>query len=69
MELNIKIQGMHCQNCVKAVTKALTGLGAQAEVNLKAGEAKAVFSEKVAEEKVRDAIEDLGFDVVSISAN
>ena len=68
MKLNISIQGMHCQNCVKAVTNALTGLGAKAEVDLKAGKATAAFDQAIEENIVKDAIEDLGFDVVSIKA-
>lgn len=67
MEYTIKIQGMHCQNCVKAVTKALQGLGAQANVDLPTGSAQALFSSEVGEPAIRDAIEDLGFDVLSIA--
>lgn len=59
----LKVDGMHCQNCVKAVTEAVSALpGAKGvEVSLEKGEvtweAMAVSIDKVIE-----AIEDIGFD-------
>ena len=59
----LKVDGMHCQNCVKPVTDAVSALpGAKGvEVSLEKGEvtweAMAVSIDKVIE-----AIEDIGFD-------
>lgn len=59
----LKVDGMHCQNCVKAVKEAVSALpGAKGvEVSLEKGEvtweAMGVDTDKVIE-----AIEDIGFD-------
>lgn len=59
----LKVDGMHCQNCVKAVTEAVSALPSAkgVEVSLEKGEvtweAMAVSIDKVIE-----AIEDIGFD-------
>ena len=54
----MKVEGMHCQNCVKAVTEAVSALpGAKGvEVSLEKGQVK--WDEMgVSEEKVKEAIE------------
>ena len=62
----VKVDGMHCQNCVKAVKEAVSALpGAKGvEVSLEKGEvtweAMGVGADKV--DKVIEAIEDIGFD-------
>ncbi|HIU73488.1 MAG TPA: heavy-metal-associated domain-containing protein [Candidatus Aphodousia faecipullorum] len=59
----MKVEGMHCQNCVKAVTEAVSALpGAKGvEVSLEKGQVK--WDEMgVSEEKVKEAIEDIGFE-------
>lgn len=59
----LKVDGMHCQNCVKAVTEAVSALpGAKGvQVSLEKGE---VTWEEMGVEigKVKEAIEDIGFD-------
>ena len=64
----MKVEGMHCQNCVKAVTEAVSSLpGAKGvEVSLEKGEVK--WDEMgVSEDKVKEAIEDIGFEAHSCS--
>lgn len=59
----VKVDGMHCQNCVKAVTEAVSALpGAKGvEVSLEKGEV--TWEEMgVDTDKVIEAIEDIGFD-------
>lgn len=59
----LKVDGMHCQNCVKAVTEAVSALpGAKGvEVSLEKGEV--TWEEMgVDTDKVIEAIEDIGFD-------
>ena len=59
----MKVEGMHCQNCVKAVTEAVSALtGAKGvEVSLEKGQVK--WDEMgVSEEKVKEVIEDIGFE-------
>lgn len=66
MEKKIMIEGMMCQNCVKHVAKALTSLpGETADVDL---EGKcATVSGPATEEELKKAVEDAGYQVVSIS--
>ena len=65
MEKKIMIEGMMCQHCVAHVTKALTGLpGESATVDL---EGKcATVSGPATDEELRKAVEDAGYQVVSI---
>ena len=61
----IKITGMSCQHCVKAVTEALEDIDGieNVSVNLKGGEA--TFDEKgsVDMDVVRKKVEDAGYEV------
>ena len=59
----LKVEGMHCQNCVKAVTEAVSALpGAKGVVvSLEKGEVTWEAMD-VSIEEVKAAIEDIGFD-------
>ena len=63
----LKISGMHCDHCVRAVTEAINKIdGASAKVNLKKKEA-VVSCEKVVEDAaIREAVEKAGYTVQSI---
>ncbi|MBM6977802.1 metal-transporting ATPase, partial [Intestinimonas butyriciproducens] len=65
MEKKIMIEGMMCQHCVAHVTKALTGLpGESATVDL---EGKcATVSGPATDEALKKAVEEAGYQVVSI---
>lgn len=64
----IKISGMHCQNCVNSVTRALNSLdGVSAEVSLRDNSAEVSFDRSVEEDRLRRAVEDAGFEVLSIT--
>ena len=65
MEKKIMIEGMMCQHCVAHVSKALNGLpGESASVDL---EGKcATVSGPATDEELRKAVEDAGYQVVSI---
>ena len=66
MNKTIKIDGMHCSHCSSSVTNALAELGLKASVALPDGIA-VVEGDNIPDDKVlRDAIEDLGFEVVEI---
>ena len=63
----IKIEGMHCMNCVAAVKRELEALEGVTKVDVSLEEAKAIVEvENVADETLQEAIEDIGFDVVEI---
>ena len=63
----VKISGMHCDHCVRAVTEAINKIdGASAKINLKKNEA-VVSCEKVVEDAaIREAVEKAGYTVQSI---
>ena len=64
----IKISGMHCQNCVNSVTRALNSLdGVSAKVSLRDNSAEVSFDRSVEEDRLRRAVEDEGFEVLSIT--
>ena len=66
-KLTLKVEGMACEHCVKAVTNALKALPGvhSASVDLKAKTAKVEYDPKLATvEKMRSAIEDSGYEVV-----
>ncbi len=64
-KVNIKIEGMSCSHCVGHVTDALKKIGAQnVDVSLENG--CAVAETDKSNEEIKTAIEDEGYDVVSI---
>ena len=67
MEKTIEIEGMMCTNCVKHVTKALNALeGVKAEVSLEKKNAVVIFENEVSDERLREAVEEEGYKVISI---
>ena len=63
----IKISGMHCQNCVNSVTKALNAVdGVSAKVSLSRGSAEVSYDRTVDELELKRAVEEAGFEVISI---
>ena len=64
----IKISGMHCENCVNSVTKAINHVeGASAKVSLSDGSAVVSYDREVSEKDLKRAVESAGFEVISIS--
>ncbi|MDC2866871.1 copper chaperone CopZ [Bacillus sp. BP-3] len=67
MTITLNVQGMTCNHCKMAVTNALTELeGVQnVEVQLQEGTVNVEYDEaKVDVEKIKEAIEDQGYDVL-----
>ena len=62
----ITIDGMHCQHCVKAVTEALQAVEGVSSVAVSLEAKNAVVEGTAANEALKEAIEDIGFDVVSV---
>lgn len=59
----IRIEGMHCDNCVAAVTKALQAVGGQeVQVDLAAGTATVAGEHLPTVQMLVEAIENIGFD-------
>ena len=64
----LRINGMSCDHCVKAVTETLieTNGVSKAKVNLKKGEAKVNFDDAtISVEKLGQAVADAGYEFVS----
>ena len=61
----LNVQGMSCEHCVTAVTKAVSALAGvkSVAVDLAAGTA-AVECENVSRAQIAEAIEDQGYDVM-----
>ena len=67
MEKVLMVEGMSCGHCVMSVKKALSeveGVGA-VDVDLESGRVK-VVGEVLADDALKAAVEDAGYDVASI---
>ena len=62
MEKTYVVEGMHCEHCSARVIKALEEIGLHAKVSLENGEVT-VSGDNINDTAVKEAIEDLGFDV------
>ena len=62
METIVKVEGMRCEHCSARVEKVLKAMGYSVEVDLAKGEVK-VTADKIDAVEVKNAIEDLGFEV------
>ena len=63
----VKISGMHCEHCVKAVTEAINKIdGVAAKVNLSENEAVVSYDRELDEKQIRRIVKDAGYRVVSI---
>ncbi len=67
MYKTISIEGMHCQHCSAAVTKALAALPGVSGVSVSLEQGQAVLDAgSNSDAALREAIEDIGFDVTAI---
>lgn len=69
MKKEIKIEGMSCGHCVKRVENALKDLEGvvQVAVNLEENKAVVELSQDIPDAVLREAVDDAGYDVVSIA--
>ncbi|WP_124728174.1 copper ion binding protein [Staphylospora marina] len=64
--VELKVEGMSCGHCVKAVESALERIGAEGTVDLAGKTVTVRFDEnRLSLEKIREAIEDQGYDVTT----
>ena len=68
--IEIKISGMSCENCARHVREALAKLeGVQkVSINIEEGRALVEASRALDETKIREAIEEEGYEVQAISS-
>ena len=67
MKRKIQIEGMSCNHCVAHVKEALEGLAGINEVEVRLSEKCAIISGATEEEVIKEAIDDAGYDVISIT--
>ncbi len=65
---NLTITGMHCGGCVASVERVLDRLPGVTERRVEVGRADLTFDEGALDEaRIREAIDDAGFEVSSVS--
>jgi len=66
----MKVKGMSCQHCVMSVTKALNQLGGvkNIQVDLEKGEVRFDNMKEVASDRIENAIQEAGYEVIPQSA-
>ena len=70
MKKLVHVEGMGCMNCVHHVKEALEGLDgvSSAEVSLEGKTALVTLTKDVADEAIKAAIDEAGYDVAKIEA-
>ena len=70
MKYAVQIDGMHCAHCAKAIEKALGAIAGvtAVSIDLAGGNAYITATDAIDEDTVADAIEDIGFDFVSMTS-
>ena len=70
MKKLVHVEGMGCMKCVAHVKEALEGLDgvSSAEVSLEGKTALVTLTKDVADEAIRSAIDEAGYDAVKIEA-
>ena len=67
MKRKIQIEGMSCNHCVAHVKEALEELAGIKDVEVRLEEKCAIISGDAEEEVIKEAIDDAGYDVMSIT--
>lgn len=68
MEKTAIIKGMSCSHCAARVEKALNKIdGVEAKVDLESRTAKLHISKEVTDDVIKNAIDDVGYEVTEIS--
>jgi len=68
MKTHLKIEGMSCQHCQQAVERCLAQLPGASQVQVELASHSAWVSGACDPEAMREAIEEAGFTVLSISS-
>lgn len=63
--VTLQVEGMSCQHCVNSIEGALKNIGATGKVDLKNSKVEVAYDEaKISIEKVKETIEEQGYDIV-----
>ena len=64
MKLNLKIDGMGCEHCIKSVREALEGINGIKVLDVKIGSAEVEAENDSILNKIREKLDDVGYDLV-----
>ena len=64
MKLNLKINGMGCEHCIKSVREALEGINGVKVLDVKIGSAEVEAENDSVLNKIREKLDDAGYDLV-----
>ena len=66
--MELKIEGMMCQNCVKHVKKALEGVEGVSDVNVSLEENNAKLNADISKlAELKAAVEEAGYEVIGVN--
>ena len=64
MKLNLKIDGMGCEHCIKSVREALEGINGVKVIDVKIGSAEIEAENDSVLNEIREKLDDAGYDLV-----
>ena len=64
MKLNLKINGMACEHCIKSVREALEGVNGVKVLDVKIGSAEIEAENDSVLNEIREKLDDAGYDLV-----
>ena len=64
MKLNLKIDGMGCEHCIKSVREALEGINGIKVLDIKIGSAEVEAENDSVLNEIREKLDDVGYDLV-----
>ena len=64
MKLNLKIDGMGCEHCIKCVREALEGVNGVKVLDVKIGSAEVEVENDSVLNEIKEKLDDAGYDLV-----
>ena len=64
MKLNLKIDGMGCEHCIKSVREALEGVNGVKVLDVKIGSAEVEAENDSILNEIKEKLDDAGYDLV-----
>ena len=64
MKLNLKIDGMGCEHCIKSVREALEGINRVKVLDVKIGSAEVEVENDSVLNEIKEKLDDAGYDLV-----
>ena len=64
MKLNLKIDGMGCEHCIKSVRETLEGINGVKVLDVKIGSAEVEAENDSVLSEIREKLDDAGYDLV-----